>query len=58
MKRTSKFLSYISLALMIIFPCLVYGDLITFETNKTWMLVLTIAWFLTAPVWMLNPRED
>jgi len=57
MNTISKIISYASLAGMVILPVLVFQDTISIDMNKTLFLVLTITWFVTAPVWMLR-KED
>jgi hypothetical protein len=52
MKILIKVISYIALALTIIPSFLVFNGTSTLETNKMLMLIGTIIWFVTAPIWM------
>ena len=58
MKPFLKTVSYISLFLMLVFPILVFKGVVDPETNKVYMLFLTIVWFGTAPFWMLKEENQ
>ena len=49
--------SFICLGLTIIPAFLVFFQKITLENNKLLMLVGTIGWFVTAPLWMKKKQE-
>ena len=57
MNSVAKVVSYTSLLVMVILPILVFAGTITIELNKTLFLILTITWFVSAPVWMLKRRK-
>ncbi|WP_194768600.1 hypothetical protein [Tamlana sp. I1] len=58
MKPIMKFLSYIALAMTIVPAFLAMGGIIDDATYKTWMLAGTIGWFVTAPLWIFDKKED
>lgn len=58
MKKLSKIVSYLVLALMLVSSCLVFSGVMSVDANKTYMLLLTILWFISAPVWMLDADKN
>ncbi len=52
MKKTAQVLSGISLAMIIVPPCLYFAGNLEIDAAKTWMFVATVAWFVSAPLWM------
>ncbi len=53
MKKLAMYVSYASLALVIIPPVLFMTHSLTdLDTVKNLMLAATLAWFVTAPLWM------
>ncbi len=57
MKIILKYISFLCIILMLTSSLLSFMDVITPDTNKTLLLVLTIAWFTSAPYWMLNKEK-
>lgn len=47
-----KLISYVGLALTVVPAFLVFTGRITWQTHATLMLVGTVMWFATAPLWM------
>lgn len=58
MKNLIIIISIISLLLTIIPAFLVFAGMITLEMNKTLMLIGTLGWFITAPLWMNKKEEE
>jgi hypothetical protein len=52
MIAVARLVSWLALAGTILPPVLFLNDRLSLEQTKLWMLVATIAWFATAPVWM------
>ncbi len=52
MRKVLPILSWIALVGVIAPPVMYLADFVTLESVKTWMLVFTIVWFATAPLWM------
>ena len=52
MKTLLKLVSLIGLLATIVPAFLVFTDIITLDTNKLFMIVGTILWFVSAPFWM------
>ncbi len=52
MKPITKILSFIGLGLTVIPSFLVFSGSLTLDQHKTYMLIGTILWFVTAPMWM------
>jgi len=50
--------SAICLLLNIVPAFLVFLGIITLDLNKTLMLIGTVGWFLTAPYWMNQKKEE
>lgn len=52
MKAIAQIISWLALAATIV-PALVYlGGGIELDRVKMWMLIATIVWFVTVPLWM------
>lgn len=52
MKRTAMLIGLLALAGVIVPPCLFLSGCMELAQVKTWMLVSTIVWFVTVPLWM------
>lgn len=52
MIATSRLVSCLALAATIVPPMLFYVDRMTLDQMKLWMLIATVVWFVTAPIWM------
>jgi hypothetical protein len=52
MKKIAQIVSWTALAGVIAPPVVYLAGGITLDTVKTWMLVFTILWFATTPLWM------
>jgi hypothetical protein len=57
MKRVLKIVSLIGLLATIIPSFLVFADIIALDTNKLLMIVGTLLWFISAPLWMNKKVE-
>lgn len=58
MKNIIKSLSYLSLIIMTILAALVLAGKLAIESNKVYLLILSIIWFVTAPMWILEKHEE
>jgi hypothetical protein len=52
MKRIAALISWLALAAAIAPALLFFFDKMTLDAVKLWMLVATVVWFVTAPLWM------
>lgn len=52
MKRIAALISGLALAAAIAPALLFFFDKMTLDAVKLWMLVATVVWFVTAPLWM------
>jgi hypothetical protein len=52
MIAVARLVSWLALAGTILPPVLFLNDRLALERTQLWMLVATIAWFATAPLWM------
>ncbi len=52
MRRTARLISLMSLIGVIAPPVLYLLDDLALPSVKTWMLVFTVIWFSTVPLWM------
>jgi hypothetical protein len=52
MKTTARVVSFLALAGTIMPAILFVADRITLDQTKLWMLVATVVWFASAPLWM------
>lgn len=52
MRSLIKLVSYIGLGLTLIPSLLVFAGSISIELSKTLMLIGTIIWFISTPIWM------
>jgi hypothetical protein len=57
MKIVLQILSYTALAALILAALLYMGGTLSKPAMKAWMLVATLVWFGTAPLWM-GKRAD
>ena len=57
MKKITEIISFLSLAWIVLAPTLFYLDRISLETNKLFMIIATIAWFVSALFWMGRKNE-
>lgn len=58
MKRVAQILSWLALAVTLV-PSLVFlAGRIELPQVNIWMLAGTIAWFITAPLWMEHKAKD
>jgi len=58
MKIVLKSVSGLALVLLVLAPLLFFAEKISLETNKTLLLSASIAWFATAPFWILRRNEQ
>ncbi len=58
MKKFIPLISWLALAAVIIPPLLYLGGSMDKPAMKNWMLLGTIVWFLTAPIWMGKSRQS
>ena len=52
MIAASRLVSWLALGATIVPPMLFYVDRMTLDQMKLWMLIATVLWFATAPIWM------
>lgn len=52
MKTTACIVSFLALAGTIVPAILFVADRVTLDQTKLWMLVATVVWFGSAPLWM------
>ncbi len=57
MKKIAETVSYLALALVVVAPSLFYAEKITLEASKQLLLLATIVWFASTPLWMGRKRE-
>jgi thiosulfate reductase cytochrome b subunit len=57
MKPVLRLISFVGLALTVGPAFLVFAGVMTWDRYATWMLVGTLLWFLSAPLWMAH-HED
>jgi hypothetical protein len=57
MRRAARFISIVSLAGLILPAFLYLGGRLSLPSVKWWMLVCSLVWFGTVPVWMGRPRR-
>lgn len=58
MKILLKIISFIGLGLTLIPSILLFSGQINADTCKLLMLVGTVLWFVTAPFWMNESKEE
>jgi len=57
MKRLAQAVSALALAATILPAFLFFTDRLPLDSMKTWMLVSTVLWFATAPMWIqIKPK--
>jgi hypothetical protein len=52
MRLIAKLISWIALLGVIVPPCLYLAGSMDLPVVKTWMLVSSLVWFVTVPIWM------
>lgn len=52
MRKIAQIISWLSLVGLMIPPCMYLAGTLPLASVKTWMLVFTVVWFVTVPVWM------
>ena len=52
MKTLTQIISWLALAATIVPPVLYLGGGMELDRVKVWMLIATIVWFVTVPLWM------
>ena len=58
MKRAAQIVSALALAATILAPLLFYAGRLSLSETKTWMLISTLVWYASAPLWMrIKPTE-
>ena len=57
MTPVARLVSWLALAGTIVPPLLFVKDQITLDQSKLWMLVATVVWFASAPLWMDRRAE-
>ena len=57
MRRTLQIVSWLSLAAMMVGPVLYLAGRMELPAVKSWMLVFTVVWFATVPLWMDRKKE-
>lgn len=56
MKRVAQILSWIALVGTIGPAILFFADRVDLPQAQNWMLIATVLWFVTAPIWMEQKR--
>lgn len=57
MRTTLQIISWVSLAAMVAGPLMYMAGSLTLTATKIWMLVFTILWFGTVPLWMERKKQ-
>ncbi len=52
MKRTAQVISVLALAATLLPALLFFANVVDLQEVQFWMVPPTLAWFLTAPLWM------
>lgn len=52
MQAIAKAISYLALAGIVVPPVLYLTDSLSLSAVKLWLLVATVVWFATVPLWM------
>ncbi len=58
MMKMLKTISMLSLLLLILAPVAYLQGRLQLDTTKTWLIVATLAWFVSAPFWMNRRRQS
>ena len=58
MRKLAQIVSWLSLIGVIVPSVLYLSGQTTLPAVKMWMLVFTIVWFVTVPIWMERKPED
>jgi hypothetical protein len=57
MRKTLQIVSWLSLAAMMVGPAMYLAGRMELPAVKIWMLVFTVVWFATVPLWMDRKKE-
>ena len=57
MKKIAETISYLALALIVVAPSLFYAEKISLEAGKQLLLLATVVWFASTPLWMGCEKE-
>jgi hypothetical protein len=57
MIAVARLVAWVALATTILPAVLFLNDRMTLDRTQLWMLVATIAWFASAPIWMERRAE-
>ncbi len=57
MQSLAKLLSYAALLGIVVPPALYLAGQLPLDATKLWLLVATLAWFVTVPFWMGRKPE-
>jgi hypothetical protein len=52
MRKITQIISWLSLVALMVPPILYMTDSMQLPAIKTWMLVFSVVWFVTVPLWM------
>ncbi|MBD3385452.1 hypothetical protein GF407_11070 [candidate division KSB1 bacterium] len=58
MIKILKTISMLSLLLLILAPLAYLQGRLQLDTTKTWLIVATLVWFISAPFWMNHGRQS
>ena len=58
MINLARIASWLALAATLVPPILFFYDWMTLDQTKLWMVIATMGWFATAPIWMERPRPE
>jgi hypothetical protein len=58
MMKILKTISLLSLLLLILAPLAYLQGRLQLDTTKTWLIVATLVWFVSAPFWMNRRRQS
>jgi hypothetical protein len=58
MRILLQVVSWLALAATIAAPVLFFMNRLTLDQTKSSMLLATVVWFATAPLWMGRPKVD
>ena len=58
MKRIAQIVSILALAGTLLPAMLFFYDRMNLPAVKTWMIIPTVLWFISAPLWMEHKVKD
>jgi hypothetical protein len=58
MRKLAQIISWLALVGVIVPSLLYLGGRMTLPAVKLWMLVFTMVWFVTVPIWMERKPEE